>query len=115
MVFGVLFFIRPQELAAALGYAPLSAVAIIEVRAVYGGLELALGGAMLHQLYVRKNAANAIYIALISLLGFAGGRTLAVLMDSLSGNHLYYLILEWGLAALMYIALLKLKTEKDHG
>ena len=89
LVFAFMFFIKPAAFAPGLGFQNLNAEALIEIRAIYGGLEMALGLSLIYFTYT-KQPSTAAYLALIPLLGFAGGRLIGIALGGLLGFHLYY-------------------------
>jgi hypothetical protein len=96
IVFGIMFFLDPAKFASGLGYTNITAEGLIEIRAIYGGMELALGFGTLF-LLKKNQAIAASYMLLITLIGFAGGRLVGIMIDGFLGNHLWFLILELSL------------------
>ena len=104
IIFALMFFVAPASFAPGLGFENLSPEALIEIRAIYGGLELALGLSLLYFTYTKQESVAA-YLALIPLLGFAGGRLIGICIGGALGLHLCYLAFELFLAALAFLAL----------
>lgn len=100
LIFGVMFFIDPGKYASGLGFRNLDSEGLIEIRAVYGGIQVTMGLVMAVLLF-RGQLVPCAASATISFAAFGGARLIAVLMaGALPGLHLHLLILEWGLGLL---------------
>ncbi|WDE98994.1 DUF4345 family protein [Lentisphaera profundi] len=110
LCFGIMFFVDPASFSKGLGFVNLSPEALIEIRAIYGGLEVAIGLGIIFLL--KKEPITAAYISLISFIGFAGGRIIGVALAGFLGWHHYYLILEITLGLLSWWSLLQFKSRK---
>src|SRR5262245_14550891 len=102
---GVLALARPERVTATFGIPSLTCEARNEVRAVYGGFGLAVA-AML-ALAPSTPVGEGIYIAVgIALLGMAGGRLIAALVERPSGFYpcWFYCALEAGMAGILLAA-----------
>jgi hypothetical protein len=110
LIFGIMFFIDPAACSKGLGFVNLSPEALIEIRAVYGGLEIALGLGILFLL--KHDPLSASYLSFISLWGFAGGRIIGITLAGFLGWHHYYLILEISLGLLSLSALTHFKSKR---
>ena len=104
-----MFFCDPAKYAAGLGLVNLSDEALIEIRAVYGGLELALGMSLWYFLRTKQEIVAA-YLSLVTFIGFAGGRIIGMSVHGLLGYHHFYLLLEIFLGLLSYLALKQIKS-----
>ena len=104
IIFALMFFVNPASFAPGLGFQDLNPEALIEIRAIYGGLEMALGLSLLYFTFTKREIIAA-YLALIPLLGFAGGRLIGIAIAGNLGLHLCYLAFELFLALLAFLAL----------
>ena len=77
--YGLVCLLRPSTLAdvAALGLA--SSTAIVEVQAMYGGLQIAIGGLALWGALRPRSAEAAIWSLLVLYAGLAGGRVFGLI------------------------------------
>ncbi|MFT5129458.1 MAG: hypothetical protein ACI8W8_003080 [Rhodothermales bacterium] len=93
LAFGLLFLIDPQFYATKVSFPVLDTKGQIEIMAVYGGLQLVIGLAVIHGFY-NDSLTEVAYLCMISLAGFFLGRLIGVMTKGLEGDHLFYLIFE---------------------
>ena len=92
VAFGVAFLLAPAKMAAYVDLGVTSHVALIELRAFYGGIELGLG-CFLAIAAVRKEwHAPGLLAALLSLLGIAAARVYGISREG-SASFLIYVFL----------------------
>lgn len=104
---GVWGLVSPASLARHVGLAVTDAHGTIEMRAVYGGFGGAIGGALAHAAFEESTMRAGVLTAVaIALLGMAGGRVVALLVErpkSLYPGPFFFLV-ETGLAAVLLAA-----------
>lgn len=79
LVLGLAYVFRPVEMAALTEFTLSSPMAIIEIRAFYGGQLVALGLAILLGLWDRRFLIPGLMFAVIPLAGVAAGRLYGVI------------------------------------
>ena len=98
--FGVAFLLAPLRTMALAGIALEGGVAAVELRAFYGGLELALGALIVAAALVPGRLRDGLLLTLASYGAIGGTRLVAMLA---TGTHTpflrYAVIVELGLAA----------------
>ena len=110
-VAGVLFFIAP-EFVMTLGIALESPAGQAEVRAMYGGLQIALGIYLLMGVWRQSWERGALRLALFSLTGLGLGRTAGLLWaDSTAPVLVSFACLELAGASAAWLALRAIKSE----
>lgn len=104
MAFGVYGLARPGPAGELVSLVPTGPEGVGEIRAVYGGLMIAVGVLLLWgSLGKRRSAAWLVAVA----VGFAGlfvGRVVSLLLDGLTGYGLVAAVLEGGVAGLLFVA-----------
>jgi hypothetical protein len=86
--FGLLMLIAPQAAMASLGLTVPDGVPTTEIRAFYGGLELALGGLLLTAMVQPDYRRGGLWLGAVSYGTVAVTRCLGMLIDSSGGNFL---------------------------
>ena len=112
-ILGLLFIINPAGMASGLGFVDLSAEAINEISASYGGLWLAIG---LYLCFLVRGREVKAALALISFTfaGFAFGRlTGALRLGAFHGLHCYWLAFELLYMLISNFYLRKYKSIKE--
>jgi hypothetical protein len=89
---GLGFLFDPMGMAATISLEPTSAAGMAELRAVYGGLELGLGGFFLLALRWERLQESALWLLLIAYGGISVGRMGGVLLDQPSDSMTYQLL-----------------------
>lgn len=116
---GVAFLVDPAGMAAAVDMAPDGPVAVNEIRAFYGGLEVGLGGLLLWAALRRTWLGPALVLQLAVVGGIVAGRLLGFAVEGLPGDPVPALLaieLVMGLtAALAYVRLRKPSSERAEG
>jgi len=77
-VLGVLFLYAPDDWAAVVDLQLTTPLARADIRAVYGGLELALGGVLLTWAFSAARLYSALELHMAIWAGLAGGRALGL-------------------------------------
>lgn len=113
LLFGFMFMIDPGKYGLSLGFTELNAAALVELRAVYGGLELAMGFAMIW--LMRKNRyRQCAALSQFSFIAFAGGRILGLIIEgAVPGNQIYFLVLELSLLLISWFCWKNTLTEGE--
>ena len=78
---GVWFLIEPTTLASAIGLAPQSPAGLAELRAVYGGLEIALGIFLVVTGFQTNWSGIGLWLLLSCYGGITAGRIAGILLD----------------------------------
>jgi len=103
--YGIYCFLRPESLAEAAAVAAGSPTGATELRAMYGGLQAAIGSTALAGALRADAQRFALQLLAIVTAGLGGARLLGALLDgAFSSYTIFALILEWGtltLAALL--------------
>lgn len=97
--FGIWALGAPQQVAAMAELQPLTAGAMGELRAVYGGLIIAMGAAIARGAMGGANAGVWLTVVALAYGGLASGRLVSLLADGASGYTLLAMGLETLLAA----------------
>jgi hypothetical protein len=92
VLLGLGFLFDPMGMAATISLEPTSAAGMAELRAVYGGLELGLGGFFLLALRWERLQESALWLLLIAYGGISVGRMGGVLLDQPSDSMTYQLL-----------------------
>ncbi|MEM1247256.1 MAG: DUF4345 family protein [Acidobacteriota bacterium] len=107
-VIGLAALTVPRRLAGAIGYELTDTAAFGEMRAVYGGLFLALGVAVALALQ-RHDGAGWLMALGVLYVGLASGRLISALLDGPVRYTLITLLVEVGGAALLIYSSLRLE------
>lgn len=91
--FGIWLGLRPADLLDAFGVESPTPGMLTEIRAFYGGVELAISAAMLI-LWRRQNLFAALLIGGLPLAGSAVGRSFGMITDGFSSLHAGFALLE---------------------
>ena len=86
--FGLLMLIAPQASMASLGLTVPDGVPTTEIRAFYGGLELALGGLLLAAMAQTDYRRAGLWLGAVSYGAVAATRGAGMLIDDSGGNFL---------------------------
>ena len=103
---GVLFLARPTILTSGMGVGMESAAARTDIRAVYGGFEVAIGVFMIWASRRAERMQAGLMLAACIALGAAGGRVVGFVIEgSVDGRNLLWGTLEFagGLAAVWFM------------
>ena len=85
--FGILGLVSPEFVSSLVGYELLREDAVIEIRAQYGGLFLAIGGfGLLAVLRPTLESVGLLFMCFI-YAGLAGGRVLGLILDGSAGSY----------------------------
>lgn len=103
-------FLAPQKVASAVGFELPSAAAIVEIKATYGGLMLALA-AFLVWCDIKDYKAHALVFLALMYIGFAGGRLIGILSNKAWNQTLFWYLL-FEIIALLITILIYLSTQK---
>ncbi|MEZ5468062.1 MAG: DUF4345 family protein [Lysobacterales bacterium] len=113
--FGILMTVAPQAAMASLGLAVPDGIPTTEIRAFYGGLELALGGLLLAAMVQPAYRRAGLWLGCISYGAVAVTRALGMLIDSSGGSFLLgALAVESVLALWFALALRASPTASPH-
>ena len=104
IVYGALFALIPAEVAILVtDAAPATSSALIDMRATYGGMSIAVGVTILLLASRSELVGIALLVVGVILLGMAAGRVLGMIIDGAPNAVMYiYLVAEvlFGVAAL---------------
>jgi hypothetical protein len=96
--FGFAFLSRPSELAAFLSLTFSDPSARTDFRAMYGGLEIGLGGFMLACAVRREFVRIGLFVAACGTVGMATARTMGMMLDGVAFSQLVSAAVEWAIA-----------------
>ncbi len=100
--YGAYCFLNPAILESFAGVAAQNATAAVELRAMYGGLQIAVGLSALLALLRPAFVAHALYLQLFVVGGLALSRSLAAAIDGhISGYTIGALAFEWSTVVLV--------------
>ena len=109
-IFGLAFILLPEVLSQAItGAVPTTASGLIDMRATYGGMSLAVG--LILFMLARSDVRMGLITVLLLMLGMAGGRTYGILVDG-SPNIMMVLFLALELGLAMVAAVLLARDSK---
>ena len=92
LLYGLAFTLAPVAMSTLVtGSAPAGVSAMVDFRATYGGMTIAVGLALFYLHAIKQNRA-CLVIVMIVLLSMAASRTLGLIVDG-SGNVFMYLYL----------------------
>ncbi|WP_373082205.1 DUF4345 family protein [Zhongshania sp.] len=116
LAIGGWLFIDPSALSAYAGVAAATEDGIVELRAMYGGMELAIGLAALWALWRPRWACHVLFLNGIVTAGIGAGRLFAVMLaGSASVYTLSALAFELSAAALCWVFAKRLSGEQRNG
>lgn len=95
--FGFAFLFSPSELAAILSLTFSEPSARTDFRAMYGGLEIGLGGFMLACAVRREFVRIGLFAAACSTVGMATARTVGMMLDGVALSQLVSAVVEWAI------------------
>lgn len=110
--FAVWLGLFPKALLTAFGIAESTPQMLTEIRAFYGGVELAIAAAMI-VLWKRDELFVALLIGGLPLVGSASGRMLGLAVDGFSQLHVGFAVLELVGAAFCFCGILSLRARSD--
>ena len=93
LVLGMAFVFQFESVAENLGIVTENGSAVIELIAVYGGLELGFGILFIVALSIEKYRLFAVRVLAFTYASFAGGRLIGMLKYEAAENMTYYLLL----------------------
>ena len=94
VIFGLMGLVQPIPMLAGFGYEVSGPHALIESRAMYGGVFITAGLLMLVALFREALAAPALWFAVVYLGGLVAGRLVSVAVDGAPAGYF------WGFIAL---------------
>jgi len=103
LLYGLAFSVFPEALSRlVVGTAPGTVSGVMDMRATYGGMSVAVGILLLVLASGRKTVRQGLVAVMLLMLSMAAGRLLGMVMDG-TGNALMsaYLALEIAMAALV--------------
>ena len=89
---GIYFLLRPETVASGLGLEAADATAFADIRAVYGGLEIGLGVALIWTLLDWQRTRMGLGLAMLMWCGLLGGRVVGVVVDGAQSTLGYGLL-----------------------
>jgi hypothetical protein len=105
LIFGLILLVAPQATLARLGIELADGAATIEIRAFYGGLELALGALLLWAALRPEGRAHGLVLGAVSYGGIGLTRALAMALSGVASPFLWTaLVSEAVLAGLCALA-----------
>jgi hypothetical protein len=106
LYFGVLFFVRPMALANTIPLPLTDPIAVAEIRAFYGGLEIGLGAFLIAAGLLRAFIRPGLWLLLGISAGLTLGRITGITLDHATGSFIFIaLAVEFGGLTLSGIAL----------
>ena len=100
-LYGLFLLWQPAYLSGTLGIAEPGAVALTEFRAMYGGLEIALGGLLVWWGLRAGSVWDGLVVLTVSAACLLAGRLLGVLVDASGGGYIVgAAVYEFAVAAL---------------
>lgn len=93
VAFGVAFLIHPGKLAAYVDIEAKTRLALIELRAFYGGLELGFGVFLAAAALRSAWQSPALVAAILMLAGVVGGRIYGITVEGVPGPFVFVLLL----------------------
>lgn len=111
LAFGLAFLVAPLETMAAAGILLEGSLAATELRAFYGGLEVALALLLLRAALRPQLASEGLLLSMASYGGIGTARFLGIVLAGSATPFLWFaLCTEWGLALLSWWARSRLKN-----
>lgn len=100
-LYGAAFIVAPEVSSHAVtGTIPATAPGLIDMRATYGGMSVAVG-VLLFLLASRDTVKQGMLGVILLMLGMAGGRLYGIVVDGAAGGMMYlYLALEVSVAGI---------------
>lgn len=95
--FGFAFLFSPSELAAFLSLTFSDPSARTDFRAMYGGLEIGLGGFMLACAARREFVRIGLFAAACGTVGMATARTVGMMLDGVAVSQVISAVVEWAI------------------
>ena len=95
--FGFAFLFSPSELAAFLSLTFSEPSARTDFRAMYGGLEIGLGGFMLACALRREFVRIGLFAGACATAGMATARTVGMMLDGVALSQLVSAVVEWAI------------------
>jgi hypothetical protein len=96
-VFGFAFLFSPSELAAFLSLTFSAPSARTDFRAMYGGLEIGLGGFMLACAVRREFVRVGLFAAACATVGMGTARTVGMMLDGVAFSQVVSALVEWAI------------------
>lgn len=113
LYFGTAFLIAPESMTAGIDMTLRSPTAVTDVRATYGGLEIALGIFVAVCALVPRMLATGLLVTAFSVAGFAFGRGVGLLIDAPGGLlHAGFFGLELSATTVGVVLLLRLRRSQ---
>ena len=111
-VYGVFYMFSPVEMSVYVTEStPTTSSALIDMRAIYGGMAIAIGIVLAILGWKKETLRTAIMILMIFMITMASGRLLGIVLDTGANNKMYTYLISEVLIAL--ICGVWLKTVKD--
>lgn len=100
-LYGVSFVLAPELMSQLVtGGVPATSSGVIDMRATYGGMSMAVGTALFLFGVRRELTSTGLFLVLAVMLGMAGGRLVGIFLDGAANQFMYgYLALEFSMAA----------------
>ena len=111
--FAIWLGVNPRALLTAFGVDDSTPQMLTEIRAFYGGVEMAIGMSMIILWRIDQPLA-ALLVGGLPLAGAASGRCLGILLDGFSAAHLGFLCLEIAGVVACGLAARRLQSERTH-
>ena len=109
LIFGLIGLIQPILMLAGFGVEVAGPHALIESRAMYGGVFIAAGALMLAALFKASLVTPALWFAVIYLGGLIAGRLVSVAVDGAPAGYF------WGFIGLEVVLLVPAAIALRHG
>jgi len=103
---GVAYLVSPHKMASKTDFVLSSGTAEVELRAIYGGLEIALGLFMIFCAFRPSWLVFGLVLTVVIYAGFAGGRIMGIILADSFGGITWKLLLFEVAAVLLGSALL---------
>jgi uncharacterized protein YjeT (DUF2065 family) len=113
-VYGIFYMLIPAAMSTYVTQSiPTTSSALIDMRAIYGGMSIAIGIVLAILSLKNKTLRIAIMILMVFMITMASGRLLGLVLDTGANNKMYYyLISEVLIAMVCGIWLKRIKDEQ---
>jgi uncharacterized protein YjeT (DUF2065 family) len=101
-VYGIFYMLAPAAMSTYVTESiPTTSSALIDMRAIYGGMSIAIGIVLAILSLKNKTLRTAIMVLMIFMITMASGRLLGVVLDTGANNKMYYYLISEVLIALV--------------
>jgi uncharacterized protein YjeT (DUF2065 family) len=101
-VYGIFYMLVPAAMSTYVSESiPTTSSALIDMRAIYGGMSIAIGIVLAILSLKKETLRTAIMILMIFMITMASGRLLGVIFDTGANSKMYYYLISEVLIALV--------------